>query len=129
LCSEVAASGDPHGTFHLFFQFQDTAFHDIAEPSTILDLVEGFVARLDQDLAANAVSLDDASDAGGMGGRHSWRDIAGYAADAIAGFRRAYSAREHNRAYALLDRLASDPICSPKASAALLQLQDEEGTE
>jgi len=124
LFSDVVVLGDRKDVFTLFFAFYDGSFNKLAIPEEMFVLIEYLLNRFDHGLREGWINLNETDPS--VGEYRSWREIAGYAADAIDSMRRdGCLARDvhRERAYELLSRLASDRINAPKAMESLHRLQ------
>jgi hypothetical protein len=121
---DVIQCGDRTDAFTLFFHFHDGSLSDIATPDELFELIGTLLGRLEHGIADHTIDLDAINPK--LGDHHPWRDIAGYAAEAIDAWRKRGCLNtdlHRERAYEFLARLASQPINSSKATETLHRLQ------
>lgn len=126
LLTAVVSEGGTPDCFILFFNLRDGEFNYVCKPEDVISLVETWADRiigLTNDKLVDLDATDRVKEE-----HHSWRECAEYAASSIDALNKGGLLRtdlQRDRAHRLLTRLASVPIRSGNAGAALHALQKE----
>jgi len=109
----------------LFFDQHDGVCNDLTKAEEVFELIEALLARIENGLKVGSLVVDFRDYQQGI--HHSWRDCSNYAAEWLLSLRQGGwldTAIAREKAFQLLNRLASEPLKADKALEGLHRFQD-----